>query len=213
MSQQMWIQFCISVACIPSNRGPTAWSHPDLFLPALGLSGHKVGILFLGHLEGLVCGLQSQIGWPPCCNLSLYNSASSPTLAEDSKAAMEISLNSPKSTVVDGVKTIWLEACAAKTDLTELHLEFFLRLASSWKHQVILWRKWQSLVALSEFIWKKNSFVAGLLKISLETATIKQQTEQLSDCWPLKSLPGSFAGISWEWESFLPMLAVQTFKL
>lgn len=36
----------------------------------------------------------------------------------------------------------------------------------------------------------------------------KQQTEQLSDRWPLKSLPGSSASISREWGSFLPMLGV-----
>lgn len=128
MSQHMWIQFCISVACIPStdlspkqkaNSPISPW--PFSSCPWT-LRTHDRYSVFLGHLEGLVCGLQSQIGWPPCCNLSLYNSAPSPTSAEDLQSSNGDFIKQPQTYS-----------------------------SSRWKHQVILLRKWQSLVALSEF--------------------------------------------------------------
>lgn len=91
----------------PRSFPKTEHQWPDLtsslFSCPWTLRTHCRCLMFLGHLEGLVRVLESQIGWPPCCSPSPYDSTVTLTSAEDSRAAMEILLNSPKSTVVDGI--------------------------------------------------------------------------------------------------------------
>lgn len=81
---------------------------PDLTLSLFScpwtLRTHCRYLVFFGHLAGLVRRLESQIGWLLCCGPSPYDSAVTLTSAEDPRAATEMLLNSPKSTVVDGIK-------------------------------------------------------------------------------------------------------------